>query len=47
MNPKPFEGTAAQPKAEAKPGDAKPAAKADEKAAAPQKSAEPARAEKR
>jgi len=47
VNPKPFEGTAAQPKAEAKPGDAKPAAKADEKAAAPQKSTEPLKTEKR
>jgi len=51
VNPKPFEGAAAQPKADAKPGEAKPTAKpegkAEEKAAEPQKSAEPARAEKR
>lgn len=47
VNPKPFEGTAAQPKAESKQGDARPAAKADEKAAAPQKSTEPLKTEKR
>ena len=51
VNPKPFEGPAAQPKAEANPGEAKPEAKteakAGEKAAANQKSAEPAKAEKR
>ncbi len=43
VNPKPFEGASAQPKV----GDAKPEAKAEEKSAAPQKSAEPAKAEKR
>ncbi len=51
VNPKPFEGAAGQPKAEAKPGEAKPEAKpeakAEDKAAAPRKSAEPAKAEKR
>ena len=51
VNPKPFEGAAGQPKAEAKPGEAKPEArpeaKAEEKAAAPRKSAEPAKAGKR
>ncbi len=51
VNPKPFEGAADQPKVETKPGEAKPVAKpeakVEEKAAAPQKSAEPAKAEKR
>jgi len=47
VNPKPFEGATAQPRVEAEPGETKPKTNADEKAAAPQKSAEPAKAEKR
>lgn len=51
VNPKPFEGATALPKAEAKPGnaktEAKPEAKEAENPPAPQKSAEPATAGKR
>lgn len=47
VSPKLFEGATAPVKADAKPGEAKPETKAGEKAAAPQKTAEPAKAEKR